>query len=84
MGQWLQMTGCIICSNDNDLLIARSNLAPNALICMGNAETVDFMHQSFVTTAPSHLQGWAGDSGANVWGTDLLSPPGSAKSVRGL
>ena len=34
------------------------------------------MHQSFVTTAPlptTHLWGWAGDSGANVWGSDLLS-----------
>ena len=37
------------------------------------------MHQSFVTPAPPppppHLQGWAGDSRANVWGNDLLSSP---------
>ena len=32
------------------------------------------MHQSFVTTAP-HLWGWVGDSGANVWGSDLMSFP---------
>ena len=33
------------------------------------------MHQSFVTTGPHHLRGWAGDSGANVRGSDLLSSP---------
>ena len=32
------------------------------------------MHQSFVATAP-FLRGWAGDSGANVRGSDLLSFP---------
>ena len=32
------------------------------------------MHQSFVTTAP-HLREWAGDSMANVWGSDLSSSP---------
>ena len=39
------------------------------------------MQQSFVTTAPSpdNLRGWAGDSGANVWGSDLLSYPASAR-----
>ena len=40
------------------------------------------MHQSFVTTAPPpppphppHLGGWAGDRGANVRDSDLLSSP---------
>ena len=33
------------------------------------------MHQSFVTTAPRHLRGWAGDSGAYVGGSDLRVPP---------
>ena len=32
------------------------------------------MHQSFVTPAP-HLQGWAGDCGADVQDNDLLSSP---------
>ena len=32
------------------------------------------VHQSFVTTAPPpHLRGFAGDSRANVWGSDFLS-----------
>ena len=32
------------------------------------------MHQSFVTPAPPHLRGggWAGDSGANVWGSPAV------------
>ena len=33
------------------------------------------MHQSFVATASPHVWGWAGDSGANMWGSDLLSSP---------
>ena len=33
-----------------------------------------FMHQSFVTTAPPPM-GMGRDSGANVWGSDLLSSP---------
>ena len=37
------------------------------------------MHQSLVTTAP--LLGWAGDSGANVQGSDLFEFPGSAGPV---
>ena len=44
----------------------------------GEGKTNGLMHQSFVTTAPPpppHLRGWAGDSGANVWGSDLLSSP---------
>ena len=32
------------------------------------------MHQSFVTTVP-HLWAWAGDSRANMRGSDLLSSP---------
>ena len=43
------------------------------------------MHQSFVTTATlppphTHLRGWAGESGANVRGSDLFSSP----SVSGM
>ena len=35
------------------------------------------MHQPFIATAdpPPHLRGWAGDSRANVRGSDLLSSP---------
>ena len=36
------------------------------------------MHQLFVAiapTPPTHLLGWVGDSGTNVWGSDLLSSP---------
>ena len=38
---------------------------------------LSLMHESFVTPAPPHLhlRGWAGDSGANVRGNDLLSSP---------
>ena len=39
-----------------------------------NAVLHYIMHQSFVTTVP-HLEGWAGDSGANVRGIDYFSSP---------
>ena len=46
------------------------------------------MHQSFVTTGPppppphTHLRGWAGDSGANEWGSDLLRYPADPGKCR--
>ena len=38
---------------------------------------IRIMHQSFLIPArrPPLLRGWAGDSGANMWGNDLLSSP---------
>ena len=41
------------------------------------------MHQWFVTTAPSRTNtGWAGDSGANVRGSDFLRSPAVAGKCR--
>ena len=39
----------------------------------GALQRAEVMHQSFATTAPTPTGMWVGDSGANVWGSDLLS-----------
>ena len=49
-----------------------------------NLMVLDLMHQPFVTTAPSHphLRGWAGDSRANVRGSDLSCSPAVPRKYR--